>query len=164
MSNLVEESAIRLANSSDVAAIARVLRDAFFEYAPLYTDRGFAATVIADTEVIRRMSEGPVWVASFEATIVGTVSVVRKDDSLYLRGMAVSPNARGRRVGERLLNEVEMHAKREGLRRLFLSTTPFLDRAIYLYEKSGFRRTDEGPHDLFGTPLFTMEKIIRKPT
>jgi hypothetical protein len=27
-------------------------------------------------------------------------------------------------------------------------------------EKSGFRRMDGGLHDLFGTPLFTMEKAI----
>ncbi|HEV8659305.1 MAG TPA: hypothetical protein VGS96_11840 [Thermoanaerobaculia bacterium] len=43
-------------------------------------------------------------------------------------------------------------------RDLVLSTTPFLDRAIALYERCGFRRTDEPPHDRFGTPLFTMRK------
>jgi ribosomal protein S18 acetylase RimI-like enzyme len=43
---------------------------------------------------------------------------------------------------------------------MLLSTAPFLDRAIRLYERFGFRRTNEGPHDLFGTPLFSMEKVI----
>jgi hypothetical protein len=29
-----------------------------------------------------------------------------------------------------------------------------------LYEKFGFQRTGEGPHELAGTPLFTMEKKL----
>ena len=74
--------------------------------------------------------------------------------------MAVLPTARGQRIGELLLVHVEQFAVSKGFRRLFLSTTPFLDRALRLYEKFGFRRTDEGPNDLFGTPLFTMEKAI----
>jgi ribosomal protein S18 acetylase RimI-like enzyme len=45
-------------------------------------------------------------------------------------------------------------------RRLFLSTTPFLDRAISLYERFGFQRNEEGLRELFGTPLFTMEKFV----
>jgi hypothetical protein len=41
-----------------------------------------------------------------------------------------------------------------------LSTTPFLDAAIALYERCGFRRTAGGPLELAGTPLFTMEKRL----
>ncbi len=33
-------------------------------------------------------------------------------------------------------------------------------RAIALYERYGFRRTDDGPSALFGTPLFTMVKTL----
>src|SRR5260370_227302 len=45
---------------------------------------------------------------------------------------------------------------------MYLSTTPFLDRAIRLYERFGFQRSDEGPLDLFGTPLFTMTKRLNE--
>ena len=92
--------------------------------------------------------------------MVGTASAVLKGDSLYIRGMAVLPLARGRRVGELLLDRIESYGIENNCRRLFLSTTPFLDRAIRLYELFGFVRTNEGPHSLFGTPLFTMEKLI----
>jgi len=44
---------------------------------------------------------------------------------------------------------------------MLLSTTPFLDDAIRLYQRFGFERIREGPHDLAGTPLFTMEKAVR---
>jgi hypothetical protein len=37
--------------------------------------------------------------------------------------------------------------------RLFLSTTPFLSRAKKLYKSCGFKVTDEGPDNSFGTPF-----------
>jgi len=151
---------IRLAELKDAPAVACLLVNAFAEYRPLYTDGGFTATAISAEEVATRMREGPVWVALCENVVVGTISVVRKGNSLYIRGMAVHPQSRGHRIGERLLKEVEDYAATHGLERLFLSTTPFLGRAIRLYENFGFRRIAEGPHELLGTPLFTMEKFL----
>ena len=98
--------------------------------------------------------------ALHDGRIVGTASAILKDDSLYIRGMAVTPLARGKSVGNHLLSHIENFAKANSVSRLFLSTTPFLDQAIRLYEKFGFRGTDQGPHELFGTPLFTMEKLL----
>jgi ribosomal protein S18 acetylase RimI-like enzyme len=71
------------------------------------------------------------------------------------------PAARGSGVGAELLRQAEAWAVSEGFRCIFLSTTPFLDSAIRLYEKFGFRRKRDGVHDLFGTPLFTMERNLR---
>jgi N-acetylglutamate synthase-like GNAT family acetyltransferase len=109
------------------------------------------------------MQEGPVWVALVNDAVVGTVSAVPKGESLYVRGMAIVPVARGRRIGESLLMRVEIFAYEHGFKRLFLSTTPFLGRAIQLYERYGFRRSVEGPDNIFGTPLFSMEKIVESP-
>ena len=81
-------------------------------------------------ELITRIKEGPVWIATLDGLVVGTVSVVPKGESLYLRGMAVLPSARGQRIGKVLLTHVEKLAACQGFSRLFLSTTPFLDRAI----------------------------------
>jgi putative acetyltransferase len=157
-----ERIQIRGATIDDCAAIADVLRESFAEFKPLYTDEGFAATTPAAKQVQARMKEGPVWVALQDDTMIGTVAAVKKSDSVYIRGMAVLPRARGLGAGRNLLQLVENWAADQDISRVFLSTTPFLDSAIRLYEKSGFRRIDQGPHDLFGTPLFTMEKVIRK--
>jgi GNAT superfamily N-acetyltransferase len=151
---------IRAADLVDAPAIASLLAIAFKEYLPLYTPEGYAATAIRPEEIAGRIEEGAVWVSISGGLIVGTVSVVLKGESLYLRGMAVLPAARGQRIGELLLAQVENFAVSREVQRLFLSTTPFLNRAIMLYEHFGFRRTSEGPHDLFGTPLFTMEKFM----
>lgn len=98
--------------------------------------------------------------ATRDEMILGTVSVVPRGESLYIRGMAVLPSARGMRIGAELLTQVEQFALAGNFKRLVLSTTPFLDRAIRLYEHFGFRQTSEGRNDLFGTPLFTMDKLF----
>lgn len=152
---------IRLAGCNDIAAIVQVLHESFKEYRTLYTDGGFAATALSAEQVGRRIDEGPVWVALLDGAVLGTAAAVSKGPDLYIRGMAVLPRARGHRIGESLLKEIETYATQQRSRRLFLSTTPFLDRAIRLYQTFGFRRTEEGPHELFGTPLFTMEKFLR---
>jgi ribosomal protein S18 acetylase RimI-like enzyme len=151
---------IRLATHADAASIATVLHHSFIEHEKSYTPEGFAATTPTTEQIQNRLKEGPVWVVMSENEIVGTVSVVPRGGSLYIRGMAVLPQARGQNVGGLLLQHVEEFASAQGFTRLFLSTTPFLSRAISLYERAGFMRTDEGPHDLFGTPLFTMEKEL----
>jgi ribosomal protein S18 acetylase RimI-like enzyme len=151
---------IRLATADDCVSISSVLQQAFEQYRPLYTDAGFVATALTPEQVQARIAEGPVWVVTRHNLIVGTAAAVVKGPDLYIRGMAVLPSARGLHIGESLLGEIETLARRSGHRRLFLSTTPFLDRAIRLYEKFGFQRTPEAPHELFGTLLFTMEKTL----
>jgi len=145
---------LRLAETRDASAIAAVLLAAFAEFKRLYTPDAFAATTPGAEEIKTRMDEGPVWVVRRNDLIVGTASALRKDAGLYLRGMAVLPAARGQAIGHGLLSETERYATAHDCRRLFLSTTPFLSGAIRLYEQFGFSRSNEGPHDLFGTPLF----------
>jgi GNAT superfamily N-acetyltransferase len=151
---------IRIAIAEDASAISAVLAESFVEYESLYTPEGFAATTPDVDQILKRMTEGPMWVALHNGVVVGTVSAVSKGSALYIRGMAVLPAVRGRKVGELLLKEIENYAATHGHRRLILSTTPFLSRAIRLYERFGFERSSEGPNDLFGTPLFTMMKEL----
>jgi putative acetyltransferase len=151
---------IRLAASDDAPVVANILQAAFVEYQSLYTPPGFAATTPDAQQVLARMREGPVWIALRHIEVVGTVAAVVKHDSLYLRGMAVRPEARRLKVGALLLDRAERFARQQGCSRVVLNTTPFLHAAIRLYEKSGFRRVRDSGHDLFGTPLFMMEKYI----
>lgn len=149
-----------MAVPDDAPSIAAILYEAFIEYESLYSHEAFVATAPHSDQIQTRMKEGPVWVALRDGTIVGTVAAVPKGEALYIRGMAILPAARGQRIGESLLKQIESFASKYGFRRLSLSTTPFLSRAIRLYEHYGFRHCSEGPHDLFGTPLLTMEKPL----
>jgi GNAT superfamily N-acetyltransferase len=107
------------------------------------------------------MSEGPIWMAIEEETVVGTVSGVPVGNALLVRSLAVLPSERGQGTGELLLDQVENYAYENGYTRLVLSTTPFLTPAIRLYEQFGFRRSSEGPSDRLGTPIFTMVKELK---
>jgi len=151
---------ITSATGEDAPLVASILHTAFGEYESLYTPAAFAATVLNEDLVRRRLAEGPIWLAWQNDRAVGTVSAVQKDDELYVRGMAVIPSVRGFGVGVQLLARVCDVAAAARLHRVFLSTTPFLDRAIRLYRTFGFVRTEDGPDDLCGTPLFTMEKRL----
>jgi GNAT superfamily N-acetyltransferase len=161
---IVGSTEIRRAQYEDADAIAQVLLAAFIEYKPLYTVQGYAATTPGPEEIRNRIKDGPIWLAIGECEVLGTTSAILKGDSLYLRGMAVLPTARGQGMGDLLLKRAEDYALGHHCKRLVLSTTPFLSRAIRLYERFGFLKTDEGPHDLFGTPLFTMAKSLESIT
>ena len=151
---------VRLAAPTNLASVATALRESFSEYKSSYTDEAFAATTPRVEELRRRLKEGPIWVAMKDETLVGTVSVIAKGRALYIRSMAVLPSIRSHGIGKLLLHHVENYAHEKGYKRLFLSTTPFLTSAIRLYERFGFRRSNAGPKDLFGTPLFTLVKEL----
>ena len=151
---------IRHATEADLPAISSLMLDSFVEYLPSYTNEAFAATTPQADQLAERMAEGPMWVARLDDDSVGTVSVFPLGDELYIRGMAVAPHTQGMGVGRQLLKTVEDYALAQGYKRLTLSTTPFLLRAIRLYERFGFQRIADGPHDLYGTPLFTMAKHL----
>jgi ribosomal protein S18 acetylase RimI-like enzyme len=152
---------IQLATELDMEAVATILRDAFLEFKSFYTQAAYAETTPDADTLRRRLHEGPIWVARWRGKIVGTISAVEKPDGIYVRSTAVLPSARGNRIARMLLEEVEAFAISCRTERIFLSTTPFLHAAIRLYENFGFRRTSAPPHDLFRTPLFTMEKKLR---
>ena len=151
---------IRLATAADLPEVAALMHASFVEYRSLYTEEAFLATTPTSEQLGSRMQEGPIWVVTTGENKVGTVSAVVRGNDIYIRGMAVLPDARGHRLGELLLKHVEEFGRKRKCKRQVLSTTPFLLRAIRLYERTAFQRTDEGPHDLFGTPLFTMAKDL----
>jgi hypothetical protein len=85
---------IRLAASSDASAVANLIFQSFLEYRSSYTDEAFAATCPSSIEVENRMSEGPIWMAIEEETVVGTVSGVPVGNALLVRSLAVLPRER----------------------------------------------------------------------
>jgi len=158
MSARETEVRIRLATPADSAAIAFVLAEAFVEYESLYTEKGYAATTPPAEQIEKRFGSDLIIVAVHGEEILGTVSAVLQGNEIYIRSMAVLSKARSQKLGQKLLGYIEGLTREGKYQRLKLSTTPFLDRAIRLYEQFGFVRV--GVDDLHGTPLITMVKPL----
>jgi len=154
------EIEIRLAHSEDAPVIEAVLSQSFEEYKTHYTDGAFQAAAPPLKVVLRRMEEGPVWVAEQSGEIVGTISARRKGVTLLLRGLAVPPAERGRAIGKLLLIHVARHASENGCRRMALTASPFLARALREIEQFGFERSRKGPENVHGTPVYSLTKSI----
>jgi GNAT superfamily N-acetyltransferase len=150
---------IQIATINQAPAIESLMQVSFEEIKDVYTPDAYKATVIKQDEIIRRMSEGPLWIASVDKLIVGTVAAFLTENSLYIRGMAVNPQSRGQRIGEKLLMAAENFAVSKNINRLFLGTTSFLSSAIRLYDRKGFKQYDI--IDFYGMDLFMMEKFLK---
>lgn len=76
--------------------------------------------------------------------VVGTVGVARLSDrQLELRKMYLDPAARGRGLGQRLLDVALAWAETSGAAIVTLDTTHEMTAAQALYEKNGFVRDDQ---------------------
>jgi ribosomal protein S18 acetylase RimI-like enzyme len=150
---------IRRAKQRDSSAIELLLRESFREYERAYTPEAFAITTPGKEEIAKRIKSWTIWVAFHGNVIVGTVSAHAEDEALHIRSMAVHPTMRGQGIGKLLLACVEHFACANGYERLILNTTPFLTRAIRLYEGFGFGFTGT-KRKWFGTRLNTMSKQL----
>jgi DNA-binding MarR family transcriptional regulator/GNAT superfamily N-acetyltransferase len=94
------------------------------------------------------------WVAEKDGKVVGSVFVVRHDDvTARLRLLYVEPGARGLGIGRRLVDECLRFARLVGYKKMVLWTNSVLTSARRIYEKAGFRLTEEKSHHSFGKDL-----------
>ena len=87
---------------------------------------------------------GYIFFAKLNNTIVGTYALMPlpKQEAFELTKMAVSPEFRGHKIGQQLLNHCITYAKTEHFSRLLLYSSRKLENAIYLYRKFGFIEID----------------------
>lgn len=86
---------------------------------------------------------GAFWVACDGERVIGTCGVFPVAEATFeLRKMYLHADARGRRVGKRLLEEAIAFARAHGGRRMVLDTAAQMKTAIAFYEANGFVRDD----------------------
>ena len=83
---------------------------------------------------------GHIFFAKFDNVIVGTVALMpTKEQSVFeLTKMAVSPQYRGHKIGQLLMQYCIDFSKDNQFKALMLYSNTILENAIYIYRKFGF--------------------------
>ena len=120
-------------------------------------DRDFEALV---ARIVADFAEaGPdvgqaAWVAELGGHRVGCCFCVRGDaETAVLRLLLVAPDARGHRLGTRLVDTCLDFARTSGYRRMRLWTNDPLQAARRIYLAAGFTLVESAPHRSFGADL-----------
>ncbi len=86
---------------------------------------------------------GFIFFAKFENQVVGTASLLKKNESEFELGkMAVTTDMQGKGIGRKLLEHCLLFAKKNQIRSLVLYTNTQLQSAIYLYREYGFQEIE----------------------
>jgi len=94
------------------------------------------------------------WIAERAGENVGSVLLVRETDEVArLRLLLVEPMARGLGIGAKLVEEAVRFARDAHYRKLTLWTHTVLTAARRVYERAGFKLTQQWTHDMFGKQL-----------
>lgn len=90
---------------------------------------------------------GFIFFAMKNGTVVGTVALMptEKKGTLELTKMAVLPQVRGQKIGQKLLQHCIDFGKSQNLDGLLLYSNTKLENAIYLYRKYGFKELELEP-------------------
>ena len=64
------------------------------------------------------------------------------DERCEMKRLYVSPECRGMKLGEKLVDEIIQHAKNAGYKEMVLDTIVPLQAAIHLYNKMGFEECE----------------------
>ena len=144
--------AIRTANDDELDAVAEMIVDAYAEYAAVMSPDAWSTFAQDIANVHGRRTHGEILVAEVDERIVGTVTIYRgwrgaQEGAVSVRLLAVHPNARGFGVGRAILEWVAEEGRREGRKRVVLTTMPVMDSMRELTDSMGFERAPELDHE-----------------
>ncbi|MER5882632.1 helix-turn-helix domain-containing GNAT family N-acetyltransferase [Streptomyces sp. NPDC001941] len=116
---------------------------------------GLVARLVADFAQDHDPHLERVWIAELDGRPVGSVMCVRDGApaTARLRLLLVEPEARGRGLGARLVDEATDFAREVGYREVVLWTADVLGAARKVYQRAGFTLVAERPHRAYGADL-----------
>jgi ribosomal protein S18 acetylase RimI-like enzyme len=129
--------AIRPARPDDVAAIARVVDDAYGHYV---ARMGQKPGPMQD-DYQARVAEGTTWVIADDDRLHGVLVLLDEPDHLLLDNIAVAPASQGRGIGRLLMAFAEEEAARRGYEEIRLYTHITMVENYALYLKLGYEET-----------------------
>jgi GNAT superfamily N-acetyltransferase len=112
------------------------------------------ARIVADYAADRDAQREAAWIAEVDGRRAGCIFCLAQDETTAkLRILLVDPDARGNRLGSRLVETCVAFARDAGYRRLTLWTNDVLVSARRIYQAAGFTLVEEERHHSFGHDL-----------
>lgn len=128
---------LRLADLSDVVAVAALTEQAYAAYTHL-----LGAPPIPVTEDYRpRVEAEQVWLLELSGKLAGLIVLERHIDHILIFSVAIAPEFQGKKLGIRLLDWAEEKAAEAGVDLVKLYTNARMERNIALYSAYGYRET-----------------------
>jgi predicted N-acetyltransferase YhbS len=140
---------LRLALPEELEEVGRLTREAYVGDGFMDADAPYVQQLV-DTE--RRAREAEVWVAVEDERVLGSVTFspvgsayreIGRDGEGEFRMLAVSPDARGRGVGQALVELCMRRSRELGYAGMRLSSMDRMTAAHRVYERLGFTRVPE---------------------
>ena len=148
---------VRPAGPTDHDAIREVVRAAYQQYEPVTGPELFSRYIADLLDFERHSRHGQLIVADLDGTVLGSGAFYPDVSAQGVgwprgwaggRALAVHPEARGHGVAQALLAAAECLARHHGAPVFALHTASFMQTAIALYDRLGYRRAPEFDRDL----------------
>ena len=94
-----------------------------------------------------------VWICEHRKKIVGFLLLMHRGDVAQLRYFILKPKYRGIGLGNKLMQLYIDHFKVGKYKASYLWTTDELPASAHLYQKFGFKLTEQKPSTAFGKPV-----------
>lgn len=145
---------VRLATATDVAAIERLVQDAYGHYVERL---GYAPGPMLD-DYAERVRQAQAWVIEEDGAITALLVLIGAPGHILVDNVAVRPENQGRGFGRRLLDFAEAEARRRGETELRLYTHVLMHENIALYRRCGWTEYARG--EQAGFPRVFMLKPV----
>lgn len=104
---------------------------------------------------------GNIFFVKDEEKILGTVALMKMENGIFeLTKMAVSPEARGKNIGQKLMKFALDYAREQGWKKLIIYSNRKLENAIHIYRKFGFEEIPIGENSPYSRGDIKMELIL----
>jgi N-acetylglutamate synthase-like GNAT family acetyltransferase len=124
------------------------------EYGWDYKFERYVAESLTKSIPSLRDGTGCLWIAEIDGKIVGSIGIVPCSNSeAQLRWLLVHPDQRGHGLGRELLKRALQFSRERRFKTVFLWTVSDLKIATHLYETTGFRKTEEKTHQIWGKTI-----------
>ncbi|WP_434812066.1 GNAT family N-acetyltransferase [Microbacterium sp. bgisy189] len=156
----VDDVMVRPIHSDDAGEVLTVQRAAFVQEALIYRDPDMPALTQTLEQLEAELADNLGLVAERGPRIVGAIRAVAADELLLIGRIAIVPDQQGEGIGRMLLEAVEERGWSVGCREAELFTGSHSDANLRLYERLGYRKTeqiDQGD----GTAQIFMRKHLR---